>query len=292
MRVAVIVAAALLWAHQASAETIDRRASADARGEIDISNVAGSLHVVGWDRSEVHLKGDLGSNVERVEFDADGRRTRIRVVLPNRSHGGGSADLIIHVPRGSSLRTQTVSADQKISDVRGAQRLQAVSGNVETDAADEDFEIKTVSGDIRVHGRNGKGAARINTVSGEVRLTDVGRQIDLENVSGDIEISAKELERARIETTNGELSLRAALVPDGRVEIEAINGDVTFELLGKIDAEFDIETFNGDIDNCFGPRPRKIRQYAPGNELRFSEGKGSARVRIKTLNGGVEICNK
>jgi DUF4097 and DUF4098 domain-containing protein YvlB len=292
MRVAVIVAAALLWAHQASAETIDRRASADARGEIDISNVAGSLHVVGWDRSEVHLKGDLGSNVERVEFDADGRRTRIRVVLPNRSRGGGSADLTIHVPRGSSLRTQTVSADQKITDVRGTQRLQAVSGNVETDVADEDFEIKTVSGDIRVHGRNGKGAARINTVSGEVRLTDIGRQVDLENVSGDIEIRAKELERARIETTNGELSLRAALVPEGRVEIEAINGDVVFQLLGKIDAEFDIETFNGDIDNCFGPQPRKIRQYAPGNELRFSEGKGSARVRIKTLNGGVEICNK
>jgi DUF4097 and DUF4098 domain-containing protein YvlB len=292
MRVAVIVVAALLSAHQASAETIDRRASVDARGEVDISNVAGSVHVVGWDRSEVHLKGDLGSNVERVEFDADARRTRIRVVLPNRSRGGGSADLTIHVPRGSSLRTQTVSADQKITDVRGTQRLQAVSGNVETDVADEDFEIKTVSGDIRVHGRNGKGAARINTVSGEVRLTDIGRQIDLENVSGDIEIRAKELERARIETTNGELSLRAALVPDGRVEIEAINGDVVFQLLGKIDAEFDIETFNGDIDNCFGPQPRKVRQYAPGNELRFSEGKGSARVRIKTLNGGVEICNK
>ena len=59
-----------------------------------------------------------------------------------------------------------------------------------------------------------------------------------------------------------------------------------------MNAEFDIETFNGDIDNCFGPKSRRTREYAPGNELQFSEGAPGARVRIKTLNGGVEICKK
>ncbi|MGH8187643.1 MAG: DUF4097 family beta strand repeat-containing protein [Steroidobacteraceae bacterium] len=292
MRVAVIVAAALVWAQQANAEPVDRRAAANPRGEIDISNVAGSVNVVGWNRSEVHVQGDLGSDVERLEFDADGRRTRIRVVLPQESSRGGSADLTIHVPRDSSVKATTVSADQKISEVRGAQRLKAVSGDIETDAWDEDFEIETISGEITVRGHGGKGAARVTTVSGDVRLEDIGRQLDIENVSGDIEVRAKELERARIETTNGELRLRAALARDARIEAEAINGDLVFQLLGTIDAEFEIETFNGDIENCFGPKPRKIRQYAPGKELRFTEGKGSARVRIKTLNGGVELCNK
>lgn len=293
MRVAVIVAAALLCAHQASAESVERRAAADPRGEVDISNVTGSVRVIGWDRSEVHVKGDLGSNVERLEFDADGRRTRIRVMLPGKSNrGGGSSDLTIHVPRGSSLKTNTVSADQKISDVRGAQRLTSVSAEIETDAWDEDFEIKTVSGDITVNGHGGKGTARVTTVSGDVRLEGIGRHLDIQNVSGDIEVRAKELERVRIETTNGELRLRSALARDARIEAEAINGDLVFQLLGTIDAQFDIETFNGDIENCFGPKPRKIRQYAPGKELRFTEGKGSARVRIKTLNGGVELCNK
>lgn len=293
MKVVIIVAAALLWAHQASAESVERRAAADPRGEVEIVNVAGSVTVTGWDRTEVHLEGNLGSNVERLEFDADGRRTRIRVVLPRQStRGGGGSDLTVRVPRGSSLRTNTVSADQKINGVRGAQRLISVSAEIETDTWDEDFEIKTVSGDITVRGHGGKGAARVTTVSGDVRLEEIGRQLDIENVSGDIEVRAKELERARIETTNGELMLRTSLAPDARIEAETINGDLVFQLTGKIDAEFDIETFNGDIDNCFGPRPRKIQQYAPGQELRFTAGKGGARVRIKTLNGAVEICNR
>ena len=49
-----------------------------------------------------------------------------------------------------------------------------------------------------------------------------------------------------------------------------------------INAEFDIETFNGDIDNCFGPKPSRSREYGPGNELRFTQGKGDAQVRMKT----------
>jgi hypothetical protein len=59
-----------------------------------------------------------------------------------------------------------------------------------------------------------------------------------------------------------------------------------------VDAEFDISTFNGDIDNCFGPKPHRTSEYGPGNSLRFKEGNGDGRIRIKALNGTVEICNR
>ena len=94
----------------------------------------------------------------------------------------------------------------------------------------------------------------------------------------------------RIQTTNGELRLRAALAADATLDTEAINGDLSFLLQSPVNAELDIETFKGDIDNCFGPKSVRTREFAPGNALRFKEGNGSARVRVKTLNGGVEIC--
>jgi len=34
----------------------------------------------------------------------------------------------------------------------------------------------------------------------------------------------------------------------------------------------------------------RTSKYAPGKELRFTEGDGSARVLIKTLNGGINLC--
>jgi hypothetical protein len=36
----------------------------------------------------------------------------------------------------------------------------------------------------------------------------------------------------------------------------------------------------------------RTSEYAPGTELRFREGQGMGRVRIKTLNGDISICNK
>ena len=293
MRVAVTVAAALLLAQAAGAEEIEKSAQADPRGEVVISNVAGEVQVTGWDRNEVHVNADLSEGVEKLEFRTNGARTTIEVVLPKGQSYQGSTDLMVQVPRNSALVINTVSADQTIKDVRGTQRLQAVSGMIQTELWNEDIELKNVSGEVWVRGHNGKGAMRITTVSGDVRLEDVGSEMELNTVTGDMDVRVAELSKARIRTTNGDLELRAAkLTDDVRIDAEGINGDLRFRFRGTLDAEFDISTFNGEIDNCFGPKPHKTSEYGPGNALRFKEGNGDGRIRVKALNGTVEICNR
>lgn len=291
LRVALCVAA--IAAGAVRAEEVTRKNPADPKGEVDIVNVAGTVEVVGWDRAEIQVQADLGSNVERLEFKTEGARTLVKVVLPRMSGSSGSSDLIVRIPRDSSLNVNTVSAEQRIDGVRGAQRLQAVSGSIETEFGPGDLEAKTVSGDILARGLDGKGSVRATSVSGDVQLDKVGPELDLNTVSGDMNVRVSDrLERARIKTTNGNLELTAALSKESRIDAEAINGDLRFTLRGEIDAEFDIETFNGDIDNCFGPEPSRSREYGPGNELRFTQGKGAARVRVKTMNGAVGICQR
>jgi DUF4097 and DUF4098 domain-containing protein YvlB len=277
----------------AQAEEVNRKNAADPKGQVDIVNVAGTVEVVGWDRAEVQVHADLGSNVERLDFKTEGARTLIKVVLPKMSGSSGSSDLIVKIPRDSSLNVNTVSADQSISGIRGTQRLQAVSGGIETEFGPGDLEAKTVSGDILARGTDGKGSVRATSVSGDIQLDKIGPELDLNTVSGDMTVRvAERLDRARIKTTNGNLDLTGALGKEARVDAEAINGDLRFTLRGDINAEFDIETFNGDIDNCFGPKASRSREYGPGNELRFTQGKGDAQVRVKTMNGGVGICQR
>lgn len=293
MRVAGVVAAVLLLVQAAGAEEIEKRAQADPRGEVVIVNVAGDVQVTGWDRNEVQVSADLADERQRLEFKTSGARTTIEVVLPKGRSNYGSADLVINVPRNSSLETKTVSADQTIKDVRGAQRLQSVSGMIQTELWNEDLQLRNISGDIAVRGNNGKGTLRVNTVSGDVRLDDIGSEMDLTTVTGDMQVRVKELSNARIKTTNGDLELRAgSMTRDVRIEAESINGDLRFRFRGALDAEFDIQTFNGEIDNCFGPEPHRVSEYGPGNALRFKQGNGEGRIRIKTLNGAVEICNR
>jgi DUF4097 and DUF4098 domain-containing protein YvlB len=285
-----IVAIAMGAAH---AEEVTKSGPADPKGDVAIVNVAGTVEVVGWDRNEIQVEADLGSNVERLDFKTEGAHTLIKVVLPRMSGSSGSSDLIVKIPRDSSLNVNTVSADQRISKVRGSQRLQAVSGGIETECGPGDLEAKTVSGSILARGLDGKGSVRATSVSGDIQLDKVGPELDLNTVSGDMDVRvADRLDRARIKTTNGSLEFTAALGKEARIDAEAINGDLRFTFRGDIDAEFDIETFNGDIDNCFGPKSNRSREYGPGNELRFTQGKGNARVRVKTLNGAVGICQR
>lgn len=276
----------------AVAEDVKKIAPADARGEVEIVNIAGEVEVSGWDRAEVQVEADLGSSVERLEFRRDGQRTYVKVILPKGRGSSGASDLVVKIPRDSSLSVNTVSADQRIVGVRGGQRLQAVSGGIETEVGPGELEVKTVSGNILARGQGGGGSVRATTISGDIQLDDVGRELDLNTVSGDMVVRNDRLERGRIKTTNGDLELTTTLGEAARLDAEAINGDLNFTLRGRIDAEFDIETFNGDIDNCFGPQSSRSREHGPGNELRFTEGAGKARIRIKTLNGGVTVCKR
>lgn len=285
-----IIALAAATAH---AEEVTKSGAADPKGDVDIVNVAGNVEVVGWDRAEVQVHADLGSGVERLDFKTEGAHTLVKVVLPRMSGSSGSSDLVVKIPRDSSINVNTVSADQRITSVRGAQRLQAVSGSIECEFGPGDLEVKTVSGSITARGADGKGSVRATSVSGDVQLDKIGPELDLNTVSGDMSVRVAEpLQRARIKTTNGDLDFTGALGKEARIDAEAINGDLHFTLRGDINAEFDIETFNGDIENCFGPKSSRTREYGPGNELRFTQGKGGANVRVKTLNGAVGICQR
>lgn len=287
-------AMALCLAAAAHADTVQKRVPADPRGEVEIVNVSGDVQVSGWDRAEVEVNADLGRGVERLDVigDEKNRRTTVKVVLPGGFGSSGSSDLIVRIPRESALTLNTVSADQTIADVRGAQRLQAVSGVISTQMWADELAVKTISGDVIVSAHKMPSMVAINTVSGSISLSDAAGELTIETVTGDMTATMDSLTRGRIRTTNGDLRLRAALARDARLDAEAVNGDLRFTLRNPVDAEFDIETFNGEIDNCFGPKSERKHEFAPGNALRFKEGSGSARLRVKTLNGGVEICKE
>jgi DUF4097 and DUF4098 domain-containing protein YvlB len=285
-------AAAFAAASPAVAASIDQRSAADPAGRIEVANTAGSVTVTGWPRNEVEVTGELGEGSERLEFTTQGKLTRIRVVLPKRSYGVDETRLVVKVPSGSGLSVNTISADIAVEGVRGGQRLQSVSGNVRTATAAQDVEIKSVSGDVEVTGSGARSLVTLTTVSGDATLANVAGEVNANTVSGNLAITMTDVARSRVRSTSGDLGLRGRLAADARLDLESISGDIRLDIAGPVGAEFEVSTFNGDIRNCFGPKPVRTDEYAPGSELRFQEGSGSAQVRIKTLNGDISVCNK
>ncbi len=274
----------------AIAEEVDKRLDAASDGVVSISNIAGTVEVTGWSRNEVEVTGTLGRDVEELIFERDGDEIEITVRAPRRNSHSISSDLVINVPEKSSVEVVGVSADINIQNVLGEQHLQSVSGDIESEIRAADVEMETVSGDVEVQGDDVAGHAQLSSVSGDVEAQNLAGEVSANSVSGDITLVNSSFDRVRLETVTGDIIFESGLADDGSFSLETINGDVDIEFSNPISARFDIETFNGDIRNCFGPKPVKTSKYAPGTELKFTEGDGEGRVTIKTLNGDVRLC--
>ena len=270
-------------------ETLERTIPAEARGEVEIVNVAGDVQVRGTDRNEVQVHAELGPGVEKLDIQSNKGRTTINVILHG-NRNAGSTDLVVDVPRQSTVLIKTVSADQTITDVRGVQRLQAVSGSINTQVWGEEFNIRTISGDVIVNGHSTPGLGGVNTVSGDVTLANVAGELSVETVTGDMQISMPSLTRGRIP----DHQRRSAFADDARQGRSfGSRGDqrgLKFPVAPARERGVrcrDVQRRNRQLLRAESVR---TNEFAPGNAVRFKEGEGNARVRIKTLNGGVEIC--
>ena len=290
MKRLTVIVLGLLLATTAAAEEVNRKMDASPDGYVHISNISGRVSVAGWSRDEVEVTGEIGPKVEELLFERSGDRITIKVKVPRRSSRGIESQLHIRVPERSSIDVGTVSADIEVSGVRGEQKLEAVSGDIDTECDGADVTAGTVSGDVSIRG-NGKDAeTHAASVSGDVGLYQLAGDVFAESVSGDLLIEDGSFDRASFNVVNGDIIFRSELRSGGKLKAETVNGEVDLEFEGDISGQIEIDTFNGDIDNCFGPKPRRTSKYAPGMELSFTEGNGDARVTISTVNGDISIC--
>lgn len=288
----ILSSALLLAPALVSADEVQRSIDAHAESSVSISNVAGSVEVFGWSRNEVEVDADLGSGVEDLIVERDGSDIVIRVKVPRENARHVSSDLVVRLPERSSVEIGVVSADVEVRDVFGEQSLHAVSGDISAEAYEADLSAETVSGDIEIAGDGGTAVTQLGTVSGDIDALRLSGELAANTVSGDLAIAEGRFERVQAKTVNGDFVFRGALDEGARFDAESINGHIDVRLDGNVSARIDIETFNGSIRNCFGPDPKRTSRYAPGRELKFTEGDGDARITLQTLNGRVTICKE
>lgn len=274
------------------ARDIDETVDATRDGHVEVSNIAGSVTVKGWNRDSVRVTGTLGSDVEELILESDGDKVHIKVKVPEGRNRSIDTDLVISVPGKSSLDTGTVSADIDVSDVLGDQSLHTVSGDVTTQQTSSLLSAESVSGDVSITGSKGDGEISASSVSGDVYLSRVSGEVKATSVTGDMDVTQGSFARANLETVNGDIEFQSELRKGGKLKIDTVNGDVDVDFVGDVSATFDIDTFNGGIRNCFGPKAERTSKYSPGTELKFSEGGGDGRVVISTLNGRINLCRK
>ena len=112
-------------------QDVDEISGAEPAGTVRIHCTRGDLKVVGWDRAEVQVEGELDDLADRLSFIVQGDDTLIRVEMPETDvNWGDGSDLVVHIPNGSQLNIEAVSTDVKVTGVQGAIAVRTASGDV------------------------------------------------------------------------------------------------------------------------------------------------------------------
>ncbi|MFT6408353.1 MAG: hypothetical protein ACJAQ6_001771 [Arenicella sp.] len=269
-------------------DVVELTKSAAPNGLVKIDNVRGDVRIVGWDKDQISIVGELDALAKKLIFEVNGDRAVIKVQMPHGSIGwGDGSDLDIHVPKGSRVDFVGVSTDIVAQGIAGGIRISSVSGDIRANNLQGHQMLSSVSGEIVVEQSSGQ--LRSSSVSGDVDVLSHMGQLDLETVSGDVEIHIVENEKLRVKSISGEIDVISDLLRGAFVDIETISGGIALELKGELGAEFDIDAgMSGDIENDL--TNDEVAKARNGREtLKMMLGDGSGEIRIRTVSASINI---
>lgn len=268
-------------------EAINERTDFAADGRVEVTNITGRIEVSTWDRNEVELTGQLGSESELV-FERSGDQLTIKV----EADSGGwfnspeDSDLFLRVPVGASLELTGVSADLSVTGSTGEFiAAETVSGDVDVRAESQRVELTSVSGDVRFRGSALR--TSVDSVSGDIELDGLSGELEVSLVSGDADVRGGEFSLGRFESVSGTLELSLSVADGGRLSVESMSGDVILNLPADQQGSFRAQTFSGDVRSDFGS-PQKEKN-GPGMRLDHKAGNGSATIRVENFSGDVRF---
>jgi len=280
---------------QALADTpINLTHAASATARVNISNVAGSVNVVAWDRNEVQVVGQLGDGSKPLAITGSNTDMTVKV-----EPAGGSgwlnwtgdrklspSTLELHVPKSASLIINVVSSPVVIDDMAGGTiEISTVSGRSRISANTPSLKVDSVSGNIEIAGS--AQTANLQTVSGDILAPALGSAVRLQTISGHIQAGGGPWQTLTLSTVSGDVQLAGNLAPNGSVGIDSMSGDVQLQLPATLSGLLHASSFSGELRSDFGT-PTKP-EHGPGSSLDVHLGNGGGKINVETFSGDLRI---
>ena len=145
-----------------------------------------------------------------------------------------------------------------------------------------------------LHGQGGgkPAALHLTSISGSIRLEHGSGDVEANTTSGTLSVQLDTARSVRMRTISGDVSLHGKLTRDADVDTQTVSGGIKMHTDSDSGFEYDVSTFSGDIGNCFNAKSERTSRYGPGERLSGSLGKGAAHVRLKTMSGDIDLCDK
>lgn len=315
-KTATVVALSLLALIANAKQNVDKTMAADPAGSVEIEHLTGEAKIIGWDKNEVSVKGELGEYTEEFKFERDGASIIIHIKQKSTKRGWNNwgsdqgDDLVIHVPVKSQVsytstnatldiqsihggvNVDVVNGNVNADDLSGRIRLEAVNGNIKAQRLDGDVSIETVNGNI-MGKHSGKKELKLSTVNGNIEIDSDSPEVNVETVNGDIELNLREVTELMLDTVNGSIDVVMDLQKNGRVEASSVGGSIDLVFQKDVAARFDIQAHaGGSIKNKITEQEQSKAKYGLRRWLEFSTSNPTGSVEVSTVHGSVKVSTK
>lgn len=126
----------------------------------------------------------------------------------------------------------------------------------------------------------------VATVNGQVNIRDAGAEVVARTVNGGIDVATSN-GPVSAKTVNGGIDVRMGQLDErSAMEFETVNGSISIELPAAFNGEIDMSTVNGGLRSDF---PLQLSGRISPRHLRATIGNGGREVRLRTVNGGIEL---
>jgi putative adhesin len=130
-------------------------------------------------------------------------------------------------------------------------------------------DARANTGALEIHGtRAGVGA---RTLNGSITIDGAAGQIDARSVNGGIELQVD------------------SLGPNDGISVETVNGGITAKLPPSTQGTVELSTVNGSVQSDF---PLTASGEMSGHRVRGRIGESSRDIRLRTVNGSVELLKQ
>ncbi|NUT93577.1 MAG: DUF4097 family beta strand repeat protein [Saccharothrix sp.] len=247
---------------------------------VTLELVVGPTRITASDRADTvvevrptnpNREGDVkAADQTRVEFD--GGRLLVKTPKPRGIFNkGGSVDVSIELPTGSSVRGDTALGDLdargRFGEVRfrtatgdltversGPLHLRTAMGNVGVNHVTGTADVLTGSGDLRVEHVDGD--AVVKNSNGHTRVGEVTGDLRVKSANGEISV---DLARGDVTATTASGSIRVHEVIRGKVVMETSVGQLEVGIRNGTAAWLDLSSVLGAVHNSLeaasGPDP-------------------------------------
>jgi hypothetical protein len=248
---------------------------------LDISNFAGDVKIVAWDRDAVRVEAEH-SDRETVEI----RQGEQRLIIRGRSRTGNvrSLDYSLSVPRWMSITITGNYTDVTMEGVGGDVNVETTRGDITVSGGSGFVSLKSVQGSIEL--RNARGRIDVTNVNDDIHLADISGDLKAGTTNGSIAAERIDSSNVDLYTVNDNISYDGPIHDKGVYRLTSHNGAIGLVVPDRTNATVFVRTYNGGFRSTL---PVKPDEQSSRRRFSLTLGSGSARVELETFNGSISL---